>query len=73
VATAVFLTKTAETATHVSYRFGPTAESQVDELTISTQTGETTGTTDRAGWVGGWIRREHERTGRWVERGSIAT
>jgi len=73
VATAVFLTRTVETETEVSYRYGPSREVQPEELTIRKETGETTGSTDRAGWVAGWIRREHGRTGRWVERGAIAT
>jgi len=73
VATAVFLTRAAETEAQVTYRYGPQQDDQPETLSILKETGETTGTTDRAGWVGGWIRRQHERTGRWIERGTIAT
>jgi len=69
VATAVFLTGAAETEAPVTYRYGPQRDDQPQTLSILEQTGETTGTTDRAGW----IRRQHERTGRWIERGTIAT
>jgi len=73
MATATYVLRTAESETAVTYRYGTSREDQPHELTIDKASGRTTGSTDRAGWVGGWIRRQHARTGTWVERASIAT
>jgi len=70
VATAVFLTRSAESTTQVTYRYGPHRDDQPETVSILKETGETTGTTARAGWVGGWIRLQHERTGPWLSRAS---
>ncbi|WP_092802085.1 hypothetical protein [Klenkia marina] len=73
MATATFVEREQLTDQQVVYRYGPSPQAMDERLTISLATGETTGTTDRAGWVGGWLRHRQGTTGTWPERASIAT
>jgi hypothetical protein len=73
MATATFVMRETMTEREVTYRYGGSPQTMDERLTIVLETGETTGTTDRAPWVGGWLRNRRETTGDWPERASIAT
>lgn len=73
MATATFVQRESTTDGQVRYRYGPSPERMDEQLIIDEATGTTTGTTDRAPWVGGWLRNRHRTTGQWPERASIAT
>ncbi len=72
MATATFVTRVALTEHEVSYRYGPSRNRMDHSLTIVLATGATTGTTDRAPWVAGWLEHRRATTGQWPERASIA-
>ncbi|MEI4270317.1 hypothetical protein TEK04_01155 [Klenkia sp. LSe6-5] len=73
MATATFVERDQLTDREVTYRYGPSPQAMDERLTIVLATGETTGTTDRAPWVAGWLRHRRGTTGTWPERASIAT
>lgn len=73
MATATFVQMVSADHGQVLYRYGPSPDRMDERLIIDEATGTTTGTTDRAPWVGGWLRTKHRTTGHWPERASIAT
>ena len=73
MATATFVQLEEKTDTEVTYRYGASPATMDERLTIVLGTGATTGTTDRAAWVGGWLRHRRAATGSWPEKASIPT
>ena len=73
MATATFVQRESMDDREISYRYGPSPDAMDQQLTIDLVTGETTGTTDRAPWVGGWLRHRQATTGQWPDRASMAT
>jgi len=70
----IYLTRTVEDETSVSYRYGGTPDVQTDQVTFLKDTGEVTeATAEDGGLVAGWVQREHRKTGGWIPRGVIAS
>ncbi|MEI4270318.1 hypothetical protein TEK04_01160 [Klenkia sp. LSe6-5] len=66
------MTRTAQDASTVSYRYGPTWEDQPRSVMLDRDTGEPVESTDLDDRrVASWLRREQQRTGEWIPKGQI--